>query len=539
MGAADMIAADFVSPSDFIPLIDRFIDGTSTPEEAEQLKELLLARSDVRVEYFIRLDLHATILANQSPVSSEHDLLEFRQFPSAVQSGYSHRRPVMAAAVVAMILFCGMLVYWFNLPPKVAVITQIDEDVQFVGESFAVNRELKAGQEVKLERGNLAVRSTSGAEVIIQGPSVFRLLTDNSLSIDYGQLNAYVGTDKAFGFTVETPAALLKDYGTRFVLNVNRDGKTQADISSGEVTLASRAKKGWFVPQRLVANQSMIAERGQELRKIPYQIPKSHFPTHWTAHQKQSALEMLDQAIVSDQAYVYWRANMDDQNSFYSLTGDQIRLRVKELSERYPKINDAPGSLDTDTRKKLLSSSSRTYLQSGQKLDSLLEGDFTIELLASTPTTNQQQSIIHMHALNGNLNTNIGLEFTDWEYNPPRLTSNFALRWYLRIPAADNGGIELRPNIPIKANQIYPITIVQRNGFSYIYINGKLVDQSENRVLPDSANSNFVLGMHVLGERNPVREFMGNLYYLALYKNALSEEAVRSHAQLALSAFQE
>jgi hypothetical protein len=102
----------------------------------------------------------------------------------------------------------------------------------------------------RLRRGDLALHSGlaelelfNGAVVAVQGPARLSLAAADRLVLHAGTLSAVV-SPAAAGFTVETPATILVDRGTRFGVTVEAGGTTEAHVFAGAVDVAPRAGGG-------------------------------------------------------------------------------------------------------------------------------------------------------------------------------------------------------------------------------------------------------------------------------------------------------
>lgn len=91
-----------------------------------------------------------------------------------------------------------------------------------------------------LTGGVARIRFGDGAEVVVQGPARFELLSTSMVRLLEGRLTAHV-PPPATRFTVRTPAADVVDIGTRFGVIVEPGGATEAHVIAGRVRLESAA----------------------------------------------------------------------------------------------------------------------------------------------------------------------------------------------------------------------------------------------------------------------------------------------------------
>ncbi|MEN1679714.1 MAG: FecR domain-containing protein [Planctomycetota bacterium] len=95
------------------------------------------------------------------------------------------------------------------------------------------------GQRLQLEAGYAQVTFDDGAKVIVQGPADFRIDSSGQGTLNFGKLTALVPR-RAVGFRIETPTTDVVDLGTEFAVGVERSGKTEVHVKSGEVVVWER-----------------------------------------------------------------------------------------------------------------------------------------------------------------------------------------------------------------------------------------------------------------------------------------------------------
>jgi hypothetical protein len=110
-------------------------------------------------------------------------------------------------------------------------------------------RELRPGR-ISLDQGLAQLVFRSGAEVLVQAPSTFRLQSRSSLFLESGRLTAKV-PKQARGFTVTTAEAKVVDFGTEFGVMVGTGDNSEVHVFDGRVTLASAPGAGSAAPEDL------------------------------------------------------------------------------------------------------------------------------------------------------------------------------------------------------------------------------------------------------------------------------------------------
>lgn len=104
---------------------------------------------------------------------------------------------------------------------------------RFLGEySPPIGSHVKRMKEYVLRSGSVELLFSNGAEVIIVGPSVFRVASADSLVLTSGSCSVHAPAG-AEGFSVETPSIRVVDRGTRFALKVEDTAGTEVHVVEG------------------------------------------------------------------------------------------------------------------------------------------------------------------------------------------------------------------------------------------------------------------------------------------------------------------
>jgi len=90
----------------------------------------------------------------------------------------------------------------------------------------------------RLEQGYARIILKKGAEVLLQAPTVFKLETSNKMFLESGWITAKTPA-AAVGFTVNTPASTVVDYGTEFGLMVGTQSSAEVHVFDGKIGLGS------------------------------------------------------------------------------------------------------------------------------------------------------------------------------------------------------------------------------------------------------------------------------------------------------------
>lgn len=148
-------------------------------------------------------------------------------------------------AIAALVAF-GMFLTWLALRPArhadphhamvepIAILKQ-EADAVWQNPSPASGGALAPGP-LHLLSGMAAIEFTSGTRILLEGPAQLDLVSNMHARLVNGSVMAEV-PPPANGFTIATPATTIVDRGTRFGVNVARDGATLVKVMSGKVDL--------------------------------------------------------------------------------------------------------------------------------------------------------------------------------------------------------------------------------------------------------------------------------------------------------------
>ena len=173
--------------------------------------------------------------------------------PGARRRDAAGRGPGMlsgSAVAAAVVILAGVLL--FSFWPRGATRMADDVDRQrgaiavrgnvrltssahakFFGElPPPVGTALAPQREYVLMSGLVELAFPAGASAILEGPAVFRVLSDEGLALDVGQCSVHA-PEGAEGFRVETPATRVVDRGTRFSVTVGETSDTEVQVIEG------------------------------------------------------------------------------------------------------------------------------------------------------------------------------------------------------------------------------------------------------------------------------------------------------------------
>ncbi|MCG8583968.1 MAG: hypothetical protein MI757_04560 [Pirellulales bacterium] len=153
-------------------------------------------------------------------------------------------------------------------------------EVEWVESSVPKSTRYKAGQRLAIEKGLVAIRYATGAEVVIEGPAEFVIGSQESGGrspdvnsrgqpaddandgfLRLGRLVARCETDASKGFTIYTPSgARAEDLGTEFGVEVLDGGAAEFVVITGTIEVRSGSGDTPARRARLAQNQAAFAE---------------------------------------------------------------------------------------------------------------------------------------------------------------------------------------------------------------------------------------------------------------------------------------
>lgn len=218
------------------------VEGRLSEEQSRRLEELARTDPAARRECVRVLQLHALLTWTAGDPRNLTD--EPRAAPSASDTRAPRNRQRLVKwagwAVAACLL---VVVGWFALRPapprEFAHLAEVSA-CKWEGGTLPTEPGARLGAgRLRLAEGVARIVFDNGAEVRLEGPADLELVALDRCVLRTGRLVARC-PDHAHGFTVETPAAEVKDYGTEFGVSV-ADGKTaDVQVFEGRVDVTHR-----------------------------------------------------------------------------------------------------------------------------------------------------------------------------------------------------------------------------------------------------------------------------------------------------------
>jgi hypothetical protein len=285
-------------PTEFDPLISRYLDGSISAQELADLESRILTDSQFAIEFSRGCLLHRHI-SELLTENSLHKILDhfatgapvpkamLEHLSAAGQSAASHTaaeqiskrnqqhfadwaRPRYLILAGALAIALGLIAFVATSPPAtkqlsntddfsarvdtapfIATVTQVVDVIwPPTATVLRTGDVLSKGRHVSLRSGLVKVTFECGAEVVVQGPCDFELQSSMVGFLHSGRITADVPR-RAFSFAIHSPKVDFVDLGTTFGVSVGSTGDTELHVFEGEV-LCSSSKQETDEPKELI-----------------------------------------------------------------------------------------------------------------------------------------------------------------------------------------------------------------------------------------------------------------------------------------------
>ena len=213
-----------------------------------------------------------------------------------------------------------------------------------------------------LASGLMEISYNTGAKVLLQGPLTYEAESNNGGFMSIGKLTGKVESERAKGFSVRTPTAVITDLGTEFGVEVDRDGRTEAQVFLGAVAIVSSHPAAQKKPQVVRAGEQAAVE-GQHVTVTTTVSTKSRvdrFIRKIPNPNRSTTEDAYGKFVLSMKPMVYYRMDQSDDNRQFTTIFDSgpshshgtfyqgddfgqpwLHGRIgKSLAFRGPEIND-------------------------------------------------------------------------------------------------------------------------------------------------------------------------------------------------------
>lgn len=235
-------------------VIRKFEEGSASPEEIADFRELLLADAGARRIYRDSNELSALLEIVKSPLSEVE--VKSRPIPKIIWwSG-------AAVALIAVGLWLGQQPG--ESPPPLAQTPSWFASLSASNEAIWIGAEPEGGQfasgTFELKSGTARLEFKNEAHFVIEGPCRFTIIDGDSIELKRGNLWGYC-PPSAHGFEVRAPGGhRVIDLGTEFGIAADISGSVDVHVFDGEVEVFS----GEQSKQALEAGSAIQLMAGKE-----------------------------------------------------------------------------------------------------------------------------------------------------------------------------------------------------------------------------------------------------------------------------------
>lgn len=391
---------------------------------------------------------------------------------------------------------------------------------------------IATGHEYNLRSGVAELVFASGAGVVIEGPSRFSVLNDNAMVVHAGRLVASV-PPQARLFTIETPNALVVDYGTEFGVNVGAEGETEVMVFQGLVELREKPTTTGELRQA----RSLTAGQGSRILadgKLDHEVTpiRAQDQLKYARNVDEYVIAQTARAILELDPVLYWpmagdrplKSAVDSNgNSDLMTSGDHTSLSQIKGPEATGVFRTLDQALHLNGEACFLFA--ETIDKAHWQNDA-----YTIMLWMRVDETSAQNVVAMVPSLNQR-NMHFGSQI--------RISNTGYLQSYNFFPQALNPNQEasLRHIVsskqPIEEGKWVHVAVTVNQGHTCLYLDGELVSEEKVGLRFDNRYLTLVVGAST-GTYHPsnvnhsvaMPPFRGGLAHLAMFNQALSRQQI-------------
>lgn len=236
-----------ITDDEFINLVMRYHDDALTDEENEKLNEIL-KNSPEHVRMFNDISLQFTKIINYA--SMEVGCEDESPPPQIITVEKNRLSKLLAIAALLAVSLVSVAVILKQSQP-VSVVESPAKEVEYPATVVSMSDDIvwEEGQDpvtsgkgldkgwYRLKKGKLDLKFKSGAEVSVNGPAFFAVVSPMQSFLEYGDVSVYA-PESARNFTLKAPTMDVVDLGTKFSLKIDpEDGESKVDVTEGLVNL--------------------------------------------------------------------------------------------------------------------------------------------------------------------------------------------------------------------------------------------------------------------------------------------------------------
>jgi hypothetical protein len=156
----------------------------------------------------------------------------------------------VAAAVVVLLAIAGVVQY----VRAHRVVATLGQTLHAQWERSPDTNDLRPGW-LSLQQGFARLNFKNGAQVVVQAPCRFRLISEKRMECLVGSVSVEA-SGRARGFAIETPSSCITDFGTAFGVFVDAQENSDIHVFDGEVGVQSSVAGRGTRPTTLTRGQN-------------------------------------------------------------------------------------------------------------------------------------------------------------------------------------------------------------------------------------------------------------------------------------------
>lgn len=214
-------------------LLDCYFQARASDEQVAELEARMLADPDLRKHYLQEAMTETSLRSfalQENEVSSVHTQ---KQVSPPVR-----KNPLTRFILAGSLAACIALSLWFSQKtgPSAGVILS-SELAGWQSEYSTIDGAEFAQGIYTLQTGIVTLGFHSGAEMVLEGPARFEVISNMQIIFDYGNASFYV-PENAIGFQVNTRLGNVVDHGTRFSLSLGENElEARLAVDEGEIAI--------------------------------------------------------------------------------------------------------------------------------------------------------------------------------------------------------------------------------------------------------------------------------------------------------------
>ena len=511
-------------------LISSMLDDSITAKESEELDKILQGNAEAREVYRRYIDMHFSM----NEMAQDKETLKFTENlpqPEEMPEKFSAiKHKLLFFQVLAACLAIASAIALLNTREVIkevevvktvkeritlAQVSQVSEDIKWTSSEKKVGDEI-LDEDIILERGQLTITYNHGAEIKIEGPAHYSLKSLELAEMKYGQLAAKV-PEAAQGFTIESPKAAIVDLGTEFALNVSKEGKSQVYVYEGEVVSSLLSDNGTSL-----INANLFDKDGIEIDSKTKTVSDLSGSEDFIRVNEKAVNELVIsnayiEIVRAHKPYAYWRFENSENG-----------IVKNEMNQNHS------GTLTKNAR----TVNNKFTIEKGHEGGFLVKEplqnfnlkNYTIELWLKAEERGNEMSLASIISKKPSKKKE-GYEhlvYTQLMSNRNRLrTRNFDFRYSHRYPATHNVGKNAYAGETYTPGKWYHLVCVRNDNSFSLYLNGELKQTVSEKLNNDKSEYLFFLGK--IDPMRSMRQFIGQIDEVALYKRALSQNEILEH----------